>query len=90
MSNSGRTEEIRVLKLWRRQKGIEFPSFYLELTVINALSGRRSGELAANVWTAFAYLRGRVRSPYPGARRWSMRSIMAIRIHASLVAGSAS
>ncbi|ADJ22487.1 conserved hypothetical protein [Hyphomicrobium denitrificans ATCC 51888] len=36
---SGRLAAIRVLKLWRNQWGLDFPSFYLELTTINALSG---------------------------------------------------
>jgi len=30
--------EIRIIKLWRRQKNLDFPSFYLELTAINALT----------------------------------------------------
>ena len=56
VSQSGRTQEARVLKLWRSQKGLEFPSFYLELTVINALSGSRAS-LSDNVWRVFQYLR---------------------------------
>lgn len=56
VSGSGRTQEIRVLKLWRNQKGLDFPSFYLELTVINALSGK-TGTLDQNVWTVLQYLR---------------------------------
>ena len=31
----GRLSETRILKLWRNQKSLEFPSFYLELTVID-------------------------------------------------------
>lgn len=61
--NAGRTSETRVLKLWRNQKQLDFPSFYLELTVIAALSGAR-GTLSQNVWTAFEYLRDR----FPNAR----------------------
>jgi hypothetical protein len=53
----GRIDETRILKLWRNQKGLDFPSFYLELTVINALSGQYSGILATNVWKSFEYLR---------------------------------
>lgn len=53
---SGRAEDIRVLKLWRNQKGLDFPSFYLELTVINALAGT-NGTLSQRVWTVFQYLR---------------------------------
>ena len=35
-----RKNEIRLLKLWRNQKRLDFPSFYLELSVIRALSAR--------------------------------------------------
>lgn len=56
VANSGRTQEIRVLKLWRDQKQLDFPSFYLELTVIAALAGAR-GTISQNVWKVFEYLR---------------------------------
>ncbi|CAB3847387.1 hypothetical protein LMG26854_02774 [Achromobacter aegrifaciens] len=32
-----RQRETRILKLWRNQKGLDFPSFYVELAVIKAL-----------------------------------------------------
>ena len=35
---AGRADEIRILKLWRNQKGLDLPSFYLELSVIRALA----------------------------------------------------
>lgn len=55
---SARTEEIRILKLWRDQKGLDFPSFYLELSVINALGFLTPyGDAANNVLKVFAYLR---------------------------------
>jgi len=54
---SGRQDEIRVIKLWRNQKGLDFPSFYLELTVIDALSAQRGRTLSQNVWKVFEYLR---------------------------------
>ena len=54
--HGGRINETRILKLWRNQKGLDFPSFYLELTVINAVSGQYSGTLSSNVWKAFGYL----------------------------------
>ncbi len=63
VSQSGRTQEARILKLWRNQKGIDFPSFYLELTVLNALSGVH-GTLSGNVWKVFQYLR----DTFPTAR----------------------
>ncbi len=49
IQNSGRLAEIRALKIWRQLHGLEFPSFYLELTVLRALSGQPKGQLAANV-----------------------------------------
>ncbi len=52
---SGRREEIRVLKLWRDQHGLDFPSFYLELSTIAALKRRPLGDLADNVWAALGY-----------------------------------
>jgi hypothetical protein len=55
--------ESRLLKLWRMQKGLDFPSFYLELATISALTGSRDG-LSGNVWNVFKYLR----DTFPGAR----------------------
>jgi hypothetical protein len=55
VANSGRTREIGIVKIWRNQKQLDFPSFYLELTVLAALSGACGG-LAENVWKAFEYL----------------------------------
>jgi hypothetical protein len=61
--NASRISESRILKLWRNQNQLDFPSFYLELTTIAALSGAR-GTLSANVWAALEYLRDRL----PNAR----------------------
>ncbi len=63
VQQGGRISESRILKLWRDQKGLDFPSFYLELTVINALYGQ-AGTLSGNVWKVFQYLR----DTFPGAR----------------------
>jgi hypothetical protein len=52
---SGRREEIRILKLWRDQHELDFPSFYLELSTIAGLRRRPLGELADNVWAALGY-----------------------------------
>jgi len=60
----GRQAETRIMKLWRNQKGLDFPSFYLELTIIAALSGQFFGSLSTNVQTVFAYLR----DTFPNAR----------------------
>ncbi len=36
---SERLDEIRLLKIWRNQNNVDFPSFYIELIVIDALRG---------------------------------------------------
>jgi hypothetical protein len=65
VAHSGRTEEIRILKLWRDQLGLDWPSFYLELTVIRALGFFSTyGDLAANVSRVFEFLR----DEFPWAR----------------------
>lgn len=40
VKESGRISDIKAIKIWRKLKGLDFPSFYLELTVIEALKGR--------------------------------------------------
>lgn len=54
--NGGRIAKSQIVKLWRNQKQLDFPSFYLELVVMAALSGSRTG-LADNVWKVLTYLR---------------------------------
>lgn len=54
--HGGCISEIRVLKLWRNQKGLDFPSFYLELAVIEALRGN-GGTLSQRVWKALTFFR---------------------------------
>jgi hypothetical protein len=65
---SRRQDEIRIIKLWRNQKGLEFPSFYLELAVIEALANSYTtilfSSLAENVRQVFTYLRDK----FEGAR----------------------
>lgn len=56
VANSKRTEEIRAIKVWRELHGLDFPSLYLELTVLNALRQRSFGRVSANVWAALGYL----------------------------------
>lgn len=51
---SGRQREIRAIKIWRLLKGFDFPSLYLELFVIDALSHRRRDTLADNVLLALS------------------------------------
>lgn len=47
--NSGRLGEIRAVKIWRMLHRLDFPSLYLELFTIDALSGRSRSALADNV-----------------------------------------
>lgn len=57
---AARQQETRVVKLWRNQKDIDFPSFYLELAVIKALDGWNSSNtsLESRVQAVFDYLGG--------------------------------
>ena len=62
---AGWIPETRILKLWRNQKGLDFPSFYLELAVIRALApGLYKSGLANDVWKVFQFLAG----DFPSAR----------------------
>lgn len=54
---SRRYGEIRILKLWRDQRGLHFPSFYLELATIRALRNRRMISLCRNVEVALTFFR---------------------------------
>jgi hypothetical protein len=56
---NGRLAESRIIKLWRSQKKLDFPSFYLELAVINALPPLYSETLSGNMVRIFEYLRDR-------------------------------
>jgi len=53
---SGRCDEIRAVKIWRNLNTLEFPSFYLELTVLEALHGKSTNNPAANVLAVLQYL----------------------------------
>lgn len=62
IANSGRQQEICALKIWRQRNELDFPSLYLELSVLNALEGERFGQVADNVLIALRYLAGRFES----------------------------
>lgn len=60
VTGAGRQRESRILKLWRDQKRLDFPSFYLELVVIRALTGQsRTRALSQNIVTCLEFLRDR-------------------------------
>lgn len=60
VGGSNRLDEIRIVKLWRNQKGLDWPSAYIELMVIDALAGKWSGQIAKNVMSAFEHIRDKV------------------------------
>lgn len=55
--NSGRITEIVLLKIWRKRHGLDFPSIYLELSVIEALKGKNKSTPASNFITLLEYLK---------------------------------
>lgn len=62
VKNSGRIDEIKTLKVWRQLHGLEFPSFFLEMAVIDSLAYARSGNLAANVLTCLVFIRDNIKT----------------------------
>ena len=59
VANSGRQQEICALKIWRERNTLDFPSLYLELSVLRALESERFGQLADNVLALLRYLSNR-------------------------------
>jgi len=59
IANSGRQQEICAFKIWRERHSLDFPSMYLELTVLRALEGQRFGQVAENVLTVLRFLGSR-------------------------------
>lgn len=59
VANSGRQQEICALKIWRERAGLEFPSFYLELTALQALEKERFGQTADNLTSVLRYIANR-------------------------------
>ncbi len=55
---SGRQDEIRLMKVWRRAHDLEFPSFCLELAVLRALQLRNRDQLAQNMIHILQFLAG--------------------------------
>ncbi|WP_447905146.1 hypothetical protein [Stenotrophomonas sepilia] len=53
---AGRQPETRIIKLWRDQNNLNFPSVYLELVVIRALQQNFSASLAERVWAVLQFL----------------------------------
>jgi hypothetical protein len=62
VTGGGRQRESRILKLWRDQKRLDFPSFYLELAVINALPWQTQETASGNVLRVFQYLKDAIQT----------------------------
>lgn len=60
IANSGRLNEIKSLKIWRKLHGLELPSFVAEMIVIRALSGYSTTTPAANFWRVLQYIRDNI------------------------------
>lgn len=56
VKNSGRTDEIRLMKRWRTGRRLDIPSFVIELAVLDALYGKPRDALEDNVVAVLAYL----------------------------------
>ena len=56
VQGANRLQETKILKLWRNRRGLDLPSFYLQMVVARALAGRPA-TLADNVSLVFEYLR---------------------------------
>ncbi len=55
IQNSGRINEIRAIKIWAQNHNLDFGSIYLELAVLDALSGHSFNNLSSNVRSVFQY-----------------------------------
>lgn len=48
--------EILAVKIWRKLNSLDFPSFYLEMSVIEALKDCKTSKLSSNLLIIFRYL----------------------------------
>ena len=55
---SGKSATIRATKIWRSNRGLHFPSFYLELAVLRALQGREPQGTADELKLVLEFLAG--------------------------------
>ena len=57
---SGKNATIRAVKIWRTNRGIRFPSFYLEVAVLRALQNRGPGGTADELKRVLTFLAGEI------------------------------
>lgn len=56
ISQSGRTNEIKIIKIWREQNQLDFPSIYLEYLIIKNILQYKGTDFAANAFYIFQEL----------------------------------
>ena len=56
VKNSGRTLDIRAVKIWRNLHGLDISSFYLELVIIEALKGKARYSPADNFFHVMNFI----------------------------------
>ncbi len=55
VKKSGRIQEIKLAKIWKKQNNLDFSSHYLEMAVMEALKGYSYNNLSANFETVLTY-----------------------------------
>ncbi len=69
VSESGRTDEIKLIKIWREKNKLEFPSIYMEYLLINQILKYKSlSDLAGNMEHIFNELAKEVSNPLLNSR----------------------
>lgn len=62
VQGSNRLNEIKLVKIWRQLHNLEFPSFFLEMIVIDALAYARNGELTNNFLKCLNFIKVNIRT----------------------------
>jgi hypothetical protein len=57
VKSSNRIAEIKLAKIWRQLNGLDFPSFYLEMAVIDSLKHSTIGDTASNFWKVLLFFK---------------------------------
>jgi len=87
---SGRIEDIKALKIWRDLRGLRFPSFYLELVVLDALRHRAHNQPGANLLGTLECLRDRfVGTPFRDPANFENRISAELSEHEQLALAAA-
>ncbi len=60
--NSNRLEEIKLAKIWRNANNLDFPSFYLELVVIDSLYNQMIGATDVNFLKVLRFIADSIES----------------------------